>query len=124
MGLFSGILGNASEVDLDALKEEFSPILADQETLYIGYKVLRDLFLFTDKRIILIDKQGLTAKKVEYLSIPYQSISSFCVETNGHFDLEAELKIWISGRAEPIVKELKRGTDVVGIQKTIANFML
>ncbi|WP_444998331.1 PH domain-containing protein [Aliikangiella sp. IMCC44359] len=123
MGLFSRILGNADEVNLEAINEEFAPILADDESIQIGYKVIRDLFIFTNKRIILIDKQGLTAKKVEYLSIPYRSITCFCIETNGHFDLDSELKIWISGRENPITKELKRGTDIVGIQKTIANFV-
>ena len=44
--------------------------------------------------MIIVDKQGVTGKKVEYKSIPYKSISRFSVETSGHFDLDAELKIW------------------------------
>jgi hypothetical protein len=51
---------------------------------------------------------------VEYdkLSLTYESISHFTVETAGHFDLEAELKIWISSSKEPIVKTLKKGADI------------
>lgn len=64
---------------------------------------------------MLVDKQGLTGEKTDYHSIPYKSIS--------HFDLDAELKIWISSSDQPIKKTLKKGTDVVGIQKTIAEFM-
>ncbi|MGL5048856.1 MAG: PH domain-containing protein, partial [Shewanella sp.] len=119
-----GLLGNASEVDLQALAEELGPIMGIQEELTLAYKVVRDLFVFTNKRLILIDKQGITGKKVSYHSIPYKSITHFEVETAGRFDLDAELKIWISGQSEPLVKELKRGTDVVGIQKTIATFAL
>lgn len=124
MGLFDALIGNASEVDLEDLGSELSPIMGDSETLNLAYKMVRDLFVFTNKRLILIDKQGMTGKKVSYHSIPYKSITHFEVETSGHFDMDAELKIWISGQKEPLVKELKAGTDVVGIQKTIANCAL
>ncbi|MCK8044759.1 PH domain-containing protein [Shewanella sp. 1CM18E] len=124
MGLLDSLMGNASEVNLDELTQELSPIMADNESLTLAYKVIRDMFVFTNKRLILIDKQGVTGKKVSYHSVPYKSITHFEVETAGTFDMDAELKIWISGQKDPLVKELKRGTDVVGIQKTIANMSL
>lgn len=123
MGLLDALIGNAAEVDLEELASELSPILADNENLSLAYKVIRDMFVFTNKRLLLIDKQGMTGKKVSYHSVPYKSIIHFEVETSGHFDMDAELKIWISGQSQPIVKELKSGTDVVNIQKTIANFI-
>ena len=80
------------------------------------------MYVFTNKRLILIDKQGLTGKKVDYHTIPYKAITQFRLETAGHFDLDAELKIWVSGQANPIEKELKKDT-VVGIQQTLASFL-
>lgn len=124
MGLLDSLMGNASEVNLEELTQELSPIMVDNESLTLAYKVIRDMFVFTNKRLILIDKQGVTGKKVSYHSVPYKSITHFEVETAGTFDMDAELKIWISGQKDPLVKELKRGTDVVGIQKTIANMSL
>ncbi|MPY23079.1 PH domain-containing protein [Shewanella psychropiezotolerans] len=124
MGLLDSLMGNASEVNLEELADELGPILADNEELQLAYKLIRDMFVFTNKRLILIDKQGLTGKKVSYHSIPYKAITHFEVETAGRFDMDSELKLWISGQDKPLVKELKKGTDVVGIQKTIANFML
>jgi hypothetical protein len=124
MGFLDGILGNASEVNVDDIQTEFTPILAGGETVVMAYKVVRDLFVFTNKRLVLVDKQGLTGKKVDYHSLPYKSITHFAVETSGHFDMDAELKLWISGLREPIVKELKKGTDVVGVQKTLAEYVL
>ncbi|MCL2913594.1 PH domain-containing protein [Shewanella corallii] len=124
MGLLDAIMGNATEVDLTELQQELLPILSDNEQLSLAYKLIRDMFVFTDKRLILIDKQGVTGKKVSYLSIPYKSITFFEVETAGRFDMDAELKIYISGQKDPLVKELKKGTDVVGIQRTMANHML
>jgi len=55
--------------------------------------LIRALFVFTNKRLILVDKQGLTGNKVEYHSLPYRIITHFSVETAGHFDLDAELKV-------------------------------
>ncbi|SHG75798.1 PH domain-containing protein [Ferrimonas marina] len=124
MGFLNALMGNASEVDLEELKEELEPLLASEEQLQLAYKVVRDLFVFTDKRLLLIDKQGMTGSKVSYHTVPFKSITSFRVETAGRLDMEAELKIWISGHKEPIEWELKRGTDVVGIQKALAELVL
>ena len=122
MGLLDAILGNASEVDSAEVSQELAPILADSETVERVFKEIRDMYVFTSSRLILIDKQGLTGRKVEYHSIPYRAITQFKVETAGHFDMDAELKVWISGQSEPVEKELNKDT-VVGIQKTLANFM-
>ena len=81
---------------------------------------MRDFFVFTEKRILLVDIQGITGRKVEYLSIPYRSISRYALETAGTFDLDAELKIWISGDSTPIQRTLKRGTDVKAIQLALS----
>jgi len=121
MGLLSGLMGNASELDSQELNEEFAPILANNEQVELGFKLIRDMFIFTNKRMLIIDKQGLTGKKIQYHSIPFKSISHFIVESNGHFDMDSELKIWIGNAKEPISYELKRGADVVAIQKTLAN---
>lgn len=124
MGLFDALLGNASEVNADDLREELSPIMFDGEEIERAFKVVRDMYVFTNARLVLIDKQGLTGKKIDYLTIPYKSISTFSVETAGHFDMDSELTMWVSGRHEPIKKELKKGSDVVGIQKLLATKIL
>ena len=124
MGLLDKVLGNAAEVDVNEIQTEFAPILATGESVVMAYKVVRDLFVFTNKRLVLVDKQGLTGKKVDYHSLPYKSITHFAVETSGHFDMDSELKLWISSLRDPIVKELKKGTDVVGVQKTLAEYIL
>lgn len=124
MGLLSGLLGNASTIDPGEMADELEPILAAEETVEVAFKVIRDQFVFTNSRLLLIDKQGLTGKKVEYLSIPYKAITRFSVETAGHFDLDAELKVWISGAAEPLVKTLRGADNVTAIQKALATAVL
>ncbi|MHA8052481.1 PH domain-containing protein [Aquirufa sp. OSTEICH-129A] len=125
MGLFSAFLGNAGTVSQDQLQKDFAKILIDGEVIEIGFKLLRDTFIFTSKRLILIDKQGLTGSKTEYKSINYKSISRFSVETAGTFELDAELKIWISGEANPsIIKQFNKSVDVYEVQKVLAFHVL
>lgn len=124
MGIIDGLLGNATELDLDELDEEFFPILAEGESIQLGYKVVRDLFVFTSRRLILVDKPGLTGKRIVFRSIPYLSIAYFEVETNGYFDVDAELRIWVSGNPGPIVKDLKNRENAIAIQKSLAAYTL
>lgn len=123
MGLLSGLMGNASKIDIEKIEDEFQPILSDIERVEKAYKLVRDLFVFTNKRLILVDKQGMTGKKIEYHSIPYKSITHFSIESSGHFDLDAELKIWISGTSMPIDKQFKNDKSIYDIQKTLANYI-
>ena len=124
MGLFDGLMGNASEVNVAKLNEELKDVLIPSESIEEAYKIIRDLIIFTNKRLILIDKQGMTGKKTEVHSYPYKSIIHFSVETAGTFDLEAELKIWISGSSMPIEKNFNKSTNINAIQKTLAEKVL
>ena len=123
MGLLGGLMGNASEVDGDKLQQELVDILVADESVDSAYKVLRDTFVFTNKRLILIDRQGITGKKVEYLSVPYKSMVSFAVETAGTFDMDSELKIWISGQGV-LQKTFSKGSNIVKVQQSLAKYVL
>lgn len=125
MGLFSSILGNAGAVGQEELMKQYGQLLTEGEEIELGFKLIRDTFIFTTKRLILIDKQGLTGSKTEYKSIVYKSISRFSVETAGTFDLEAELKIWISSEAQPsITKQFNKSVNVYDVQRVLAHHVL
>ncbi|WP_397538388.1 PH domain-containing protein [Rummeliibacillus pycnus] len=124
MGLFDGLMGNASEVNLSVIESEIKDLLAKNERVEQAYKLIRDLFVFTDKRLLLIDKQGVTGKKAEYHSIPYKSVVHFSIETAGTFDFEAELKIWLSNGAQPIEKKFNKTLNIYKIQSVLADYVL
>ncbi len=125
MGLFNGLLGNASKMNIEVAQKELQYVLMPEEKVDLAFKLVRDLLVFTEKRLIIVDKQGMTGKKVEYKSIPYRSISRFSVETSGHFDLDAELKIWISSAELPAESLQFRSDDsIVAIQKALAQAVL
>ncbi|MBO1002689.1 PH domain-containing protein [Pseudogracilibacillus auburnensis] len=121
LSLLHGFLGNASNFDQEDAQKEVGDLLIQDEEVEGAFKLIRDLIIFTDKRLLLVDKQGLTGKKVEYHSIPYRNISHFSVETAGNFDLDSELKIWIGGAQEPIIqKQFKKNDSIYDIQKILA----
>ena len=124
MSIISGALGNAVEVDVDRVEKEFQQLLVPEEIIGKAYSLVRDLIVFTDKRVVLVDKQGLTGKKTEYLSIPYKNIHRFAKETAGHLDLDAELKIWLSLQSEPMVMQFKRGKGIHEAYQTLSTYVL
>jgi hypothetical protein len=125
MGLFSAILGNAGAVSQEELMKKYEQLLIENEEIQLGFKLIRDTFIFTSKRLILVEVQGLTGSKTEYKSIAYKSISRFSVETSGTFDLEAELKIWISSEIQPsIIKKFNKSVNVYEVQKVLAHHVL
>ena len=125
MGLLSGLMGNASTVDSAELQREYQHLLIEGEQIELGFKLIRDMFIFTNKRLILVEKQGLTGSKLEYKSVTYKSITRFSIETAGTFDLEAELKIWVSGEQLPsIQKQFTKAVNVYDVQKVLATHIL
>ena len=125
MGLFSALLGNAGAVSQEELQKKYGDLLTTGEEIELGFKLVRDTFIFTNKRLILVDIQGITGSKTEYTSIAYKSISQFSIETAGTFELDAELKIWISSEALPsIKKQFNKSVNVYEVQRVLAHQVL
>ncbi len=83
-------------VEIGTKKDLYSHVLFDEEVIY-EFNAPRDVFVVTNKKVILIDIQGLTGKKKEVLIIPFSKITAFSTETAGTFDFDLEVKIWASG---------------------------
>ena len=121
MGFLDGLMGNASTISKEEATQELEQILTAGEEVNVAFKLVRDLIVFTDKRLLLVDKQGITGKKIEYHSVPYKAISHFSIETAGRFDLDAELKIWISGAATPTIsKQFRKNDSIYDVQRVLA----
>lgn len=124
MGIFNAILGNASEVNIENISKEFAPILIDGEITEKAYKLIRDMFIFTNKRLLIVEKQ-LVGTKVNYMSIPYSSIQKFSKESAGILDMDAELKIWLKSEDTPISKQFgKGGNNINEVYKILSQHIL
>ena len=119
---------NASFVKLrpvndNAFEKMVAPILVENEEIIGSYQSIRDGVVFTDKRIISINIQGITGKKKDFTSLPYSKIQAFSVETAGTFDLDSELDLWFSGVGH-VKFEFIGATDVSYICKVISKRVL
>lgn len=124
MGIMNTIFGNVSEMDIASLQKEFGALLCEGERIERAYKLIRDKWVFTNKRLIIQDVQGVTGKKREYLSVPYRSIERFSIETAGTFDMDAEMKIWIRGCEEPLEQNFGKDSNIIEIQRVLAQYVL
>jgi hypothetical protein len=114
MGIF-----NATAIDPGDVAKAHGHALLDRETVLFAFKTLRDFIVFTDWRLLYIDVQGITGSKKSYLTVPYRSITSFSIETAGTFDLDAEIRLSLSGLS-PIEFKIGRDSDVRGLQALLA----
>ena len=119
---------NASFIKLSLTKNklfesEISPILAAGEQIVYTFHGIRDGVVFTNKRLITLNVQGVTGRKKDITSLPYSRIQTFSVETAGTFDLECELTLWFSSLGM-VRLEFSRGTDVAKLCNLISNAIL
>lgn len=105
-----------------SIPSDVTDLLVDGEQAVTAYKTIRDSAIFTNKRLIVRDSQGITGKKVEIYSLPYSSINMWSSENAGTLDFNAEVELWT--RAGHIKVNLKKGIDVRKFDKLIANALL
>ena len=110
-------------IDLEEGKRVVESLLIPNENVMNAFTSMRDKLVFTDKRIISVNAQGITGKKVDYTSIPYSKIQVFSIETSGTFDLDSELDVTISGLGT-VRFELSAKTDIKKLGQTISTFVL
>jgi hypothetical protein len=109
------------------LPDNMRNLLLGNETPLFAVKTIRDTAVFTDKRILIGDKQGLTGKKIEYCTIPYKSIITYSIETAGTFDLDAEIKLTLSGGIAvelQFYKDKNMNQLLFKVYETISRFLL
>lgn len=110
-------------VNDNAFEKMVAPILIAGEEIVNSFQSIRDGVVFTNKRIITINVQGLTGKKRDFTSLPYNKIQAFSVETAGAFDLDSELELWFSGMGR-VKLEFIGATDVAYLCKMISQQVL
>lgn len=98
-------------------------LLIQGENVVSAYKGVRDYVIFTTKRVISVNVQGMTGKKKDFSSLPYSKITAFSVETAGVFDLDGELDLWFSGLGH-VRFEFSGKCDIVQIGQLIASYAL
>ena len=119
----NGSVFKLSPVHPQEIGPAVAPLLIQGEQIVACFKAMRDFVVFTDKRLIAVNVQGMTGKKRDFTSLPYSKVQAFSIETAGTFDLDAELKIWLSGSGAPIAKQFGKGVDVYEVQALLSRYV-
>lgn len=98
-------------------------LLIENEQIFSSFKGIRDMVIFTNRRIIAVNVQGLTGKKKDFSSLPYSKIQAFSFETAGTFDLDAEMELWFSGLGK-VRFDFNTQFDVRQFSKFIGHYVL
>lgn len=110
-------------IDKDEAREDFTAFLIEGEEMFAVFKSIRDQVVFTNKRIISANVQGITGSKVDYTSLPYKKINAFSIETSGTLDLDCEIQLYISELGQ-VNFEIKGSFDIIGFNKLISQYLL
>lgn len=124
----SGIIGdsntfNLKEISIEKVRKEVMNFLIRDEDIIQAFETIRDQVVFTTKRIFVINVQGVTGKKIAYISYPYSKIQYFGIETAGMLDIDSELIIAFND-GNKLTFDFKKGVDIIEISKTISEFIL
>ncbi len=119
----NGVFVKLGPTDPGPYVTELGALLIDGEQVHLCFKGIRDFVVFTDKRLISVNVQGMTGKKRDYTSLPYNKIQAWSVETAGVLDLDSELELWFSGLGK-VRLEFKGAVNIQHISKLIGHAVL
>jgi hypothetical protein len=113
MGFFS-----ASEIRVEDVQRDYAPILVPGEQVVAAFKTIRDVVFLTNFRLALVDVQGLTGRKFEVVTIPTGRSRGSASRRRGSFDLDADLKVWVTGDPVPLEVKISRKVDPAGSSRS------
>ncbi len=124
MSFIEEMMGVTLELNQEEMEEKIVDFLLEDEKLIKGYQIIRDILIFTDKRIIIVDYIGVRGRKIEYQMIPYKKINRFTIETPGNLDTDYTLKLYISGFLEPLEKQIKKDIDIYELNRILFSHII
>lgn len=119
----NGSIFKLKQTNPDSVMRDVSPLLVNGEDVLSAYKGLRDYVVFTNKRVIAVNVQGVTGKKKDFTSLPYSKVQAFSSETAGVFDMDSELELYFSGLGK-VKFEFAGTSNIVQLSQIIGSYIL
>lgn len=119
----NGAFLKLKKISNDDVSGQVAPLLISGEEIISSYKTIRDFVVFTTKRVIAVNVQGITGTKKDFTSLPYSKVQAYSVETSGTFDLDSELEMYFSALGK-VKFEFKGNSDIVKIGQIISEYVL
>jgi len=114
---------NLREISLREVRPEVPKLMIGGETMVMAFQTVRDQVIFTNKRIFVVNVQGITGKKTSYYSYPYSKIQYFGIETAGVLDIDSEIIFAFTNGAK-LQLDFKARVDIYKISNLVSNYIL
>lgn len=124
----TGIIGDSNLFNLhpitgEEIRNEVYELLVPGEEIVAPFKTIRDQVIFTNKRVFVVNVQGITGKKVAYMSYPYSKVQFYGIETAGLLDIDSELVLHFSSGAA-LTFDFRASVDIRKISRIISDYIL
>jgi hypothetical protein len=123
MTMLQNVFGNSTEVSSEQIMPLIDGLILENEQVVTAYKLWRDAIVFTSERLILIDVQGMSGRKISFESIPFSAIKKFKMENADTFDFDAEITLTLQG-SEIIPLKFAKGTDLKPVYLLLSKYIL
>lgn len=114
---------NLKEISLREVRSEVPTLMVSGENMVMAFQTVRDQVIFTDKRIFVVNVQGITGKKISYFSYPYSKVQYFGIETAGVLDIDSEI-IFAFSNGTRLQFDFKSKVDIHKISNMVSNYIL
>ncbi len=116
---------NLKPIAVSAIRNEVRELLIDGEDAVMAFKTMRDQLIFTNRRIIAIDVQGLTGRRKAFTSLPYSKVQYFSVQTPGFAELFPDSELFLMfNNGFTATFEFRECVDIGKIGRMISEFVL
>lgn len=116
---------NLKPISVDAVRSEVNGLLVRDEEVVMAFQTIRDQLVFTNKRIISIDVQGLTGKRKSFSIMPYSKIQYFSIQTPGFGELIPDSELFVVFSDSFTARfEFKGNVDIGKIGRVISEYVL
>ena len=116
---------NLKPISVDAVREEVNGLLIDGEKVEMAFQTVRDQLIFTNKRIVSVDVQGITGKRKSFSTMPYSKIQYFSIQTPGFAEIIPDSELFIMFSNTFTAKfEFKGNVDIGKIGRMISAYVL
>ena len=116
---------NLKPIPVDSVRSEVNGLLIGGEEIVQAFHTVRDQLVFTNKRIVAIDVQGITGKRKSYASMPYSKIQFFSIQTAGFLELIPDSELFVMFTNGFTAKfEFKGNVDIGQIGRMISQYVL
>ena len=112
-------------INISDVRSEINGLLINGEEIVAAFKTVRDQIIFTNKRIIAVDVQGITGRRKSYSSLPYTKIQYFAIQTPGFMELIPDCELYIMfSNGFTTTFEFKGNVDIGAIGRMISEYVL